>query len=67
MNLPSDPSTWDRIANICRLADAYMEEFYPEEDEVGPIVKKSTKRRNKGFENTFDAVDVYYSVHTKKR
>jgi hypothetical protein len=67
MNLPSDPTTWDRLAAICKRADTYMEEFYPEEDENGPIVKKSTKRTINGFGKDVDAVDKYYSVHTKRR
>lgn len=54
MKLPSDPTTWDNIARICRNADEYIERHYSDEE-------PEEKRKNYG-----EFLEVHHSIRSKQ-
>ena len=60
MKLPSDPTTWDNIARICRNADEYLERYYSDESR-----KRSQKKycKGKGHINS-NVIVLKFTIHT---
>lgn len=66
MKLPSDPTTWDNIARICRNADEYLERHYSDEEPEEKPKKKYYK--GKGHINSkCDCAEIHHSICVCKR
>jgi hypothetical protein len=60
MKLPSDPTTWDNIARICRNADEYLERHYSDEEPEAP---KKKRYKGTGHVNSkFDCADIHHRI-----